>query len=94
MSKEKQLSNVLHNLLLTEVESVDSLAELALDMRWSWHHAADALWRQLNPALWEVADPRWFRTPMISLRSRRIVGHQGYDSYWTKGLLRSSVSNR
>jgi starch phosphorylase len=33
-----------------EVEGFDSLAELALDMRWSWNHAADEVWRQLVTA--------------------------------------------
>ena len=37
-----------------EVEGFDALAELALDLRWSWNHAADEVWRQLDPALWEL----------------------------------------
>jgi hypothetical protein len=41
------------NLLPTEIEGFDSLAELALDMRWSWNHATDEVWRQLDPELWE-----------------------------------------
>jgi len=36
-----------------QVDGFDSLAELALDMRWSWNHAADEVWRKLDPALWE-----------------------------------------
>jgi starch phosphorylase len=36
-----------------QVPGFDSLAELALDMRWSWNHAADEVWRKLDPALWE-----------------------------------------
>jgi starch phosphorylase len=43
-----------YNLLPTDIEGVDSLAELALDMRWSWNHATDNVWRQLDPALWEL----------------------------------------
>ena len=37
-----------------EIEGFDSLAELALDMRWSWNHATDKVWRQLDPKLWEL----------------------------------------
>jgi starch phosphorylase len=37
-----------------QVDGFDSLAELALDMRWSWNHAADDVWRKLDPALWEL----------------------------------------
>ena len=39
----------IYNLLPTEIEGFDSLAELALDMRWSWNHATDEVWRQLDP---------------------------------------------
>jgi starch phosphorylase len=30
-----------------------ALTELALDLRWSWNHAADAVWRDLDPVQWE-----------------------------------------
>ncbi|MGH7995608.1 MAG: alpha-glucan family phosphorylase [Opitutaceae bacterium] len=33
-------------------DGFDSLTELALDLRWSWHHGTDEIWRRLNPALW------------------------------------------
>jgi starch phosphorylase len=36
-----------------QTEGFKALTELALDLRWSWNHAADELWRQLDPALWE-----------------------------------------
>ncbi len=36
-----------------EVDGFDQLAELALDLRWSWNHAADELWLRLDPDLWE-----------------------------------------
>jgi starch phosphorylase len=42
-----------------EIEGFDSLAELALDMRWSWNHAADEIWRQLDPKLWEITNNPW-----------------------------------
>jgi starch phosphorylase len=37
----------------------DSLAELALDMRWSWNHATDEVWRKLDPDLWEITHNPW-----------------------------------
>ncbi len=52
MSKESHVSHPIH-LVHTEVKGFDSLAELALDMRWSWNHATDGVWRTLNPILWE-----------------------------------------
>ena len=42
-----------------EIDGFDSLAELALDMRWSWNHATDELWRQLDPQLWEITHNPW-----------------------------------
>src|SRR5512143_529008 len=36
------------------VEGSEALAELALDLRWSWNHAADEIWQQLDLELWEL----------------------------------------
>ena len=54
MSEQIPVSKPIYSLFPTDIEGVDSLAELALDMRWSWNHAADDVWRQLDPALWEL----------------------------------------
>ena len=35
-------------------DGFDSLTELALDLRWSWNHGTDEVWRQLDPALWKL----------------------------------------
>jgi glycogen phosphorylase len=43
----------------TDVEGFDSLAELALDLRSSWNHATDTLWRQLDPELWDITHNPW-----------------------------------
>ena len=59
MSKHTRASHPIYSLLPMEVEGVDSLAELALDMRWSWSHCADEVWRQLDPALWELTYNPW-----------------------------------
>jgi starch phosphorylase len=47
------------NLLSDEIDGVDSLAELALDMHWSWNHSTDEVWRQLDPELWEITHNPW-----------------------------------
>ena len=59
MSKRIRVSHPLYSLLPTEVEGFDSLAKLALDMRWSWNHAADEVWQQLDPNLWELTHNPW-----------------------------------
>ena len=35
------------------------LAELALDLRWTWSHAGDDLWRMINPEVWERTRNPW-----------------------------------
>ena len=47
----KMNTNQIYGSSHAQVEGFDSLAELALDMRWSWNHAADEVWRKLDPAL-------------------------------------------
>src|ERR1035437_927570 len=66
MSKQTRVSHPIYNLLPTEVEGFDSLAELALDMRWSWNHATDKVWRQLDPALWELTQNPWVVLQTVS----------------------------
>jgi starch phosphorylase len=59
MSKKKSVGNPVQSSLSKEVEGFDSLAELALDMRSSWKHATDEVWRKLDPALWELTHNPW-----------------------------------
>ena len=66
MSKQTRVSHPIYSLLPTEVEGFDSLAELALDMRWSWNHATDEVWRQLDPALWELTQNPWVVLQTVS----------------------------
>jgi len=54
MSKHPHVGHPLYGLLPTDVEGFDSLGELALDMRWSWNHAADDVWHQLDPTLRKI----------------------------------------
>ena len=64
MSTETPVSQPLYGLLHTDVEGFDSLAELALDMRSSWNHATDQVWRQLDPELWQAT-----RNPGVVLQT-------------------------
>ena len=59
MSSEDRLSYPLYHFPPTDVEGFESLAELALDMRWSWNHATDGVWRTLDPTLWELTQNPW-----------------------------------
>ncbi len=66
MSKHTRASHPIYNLLPVEVKGFNSLAELALDLRWSWNHAADEVWRQLDPALWELTHNPWVVLQTVS----------------------------
>ncbi len=66
MSKQARVFNPIYSFLPTEVEGFDSLAELALDMRWSWNHYADEIWHQLDPKLWEITQNPWVILQTVS----------------------------
>ena len=66
MSKQPSVSPPTYGLLPTEVQGFDSLAELALDMRWSWNHATDRVWRTLDPILWELTQNPWVVLQTVS----------------------------
>jgi len=66
MSDQTRASNPLYSLLPTEIEGFDSLAELALDMRWSWNHSTDRIWRTLDPTLWDITQNPWVVLQTVS----------------------------
>ena len=51
----------------------DSLTELALNLDWSWSHAADDLWRQLDPELWELTHNPWVILQTVSREKLQAV---------------------
>ena len=53
MSTPPRVGHRFYGLLPGDVEGIDS-ADLALDLRWSWNHATDGVWRRLDPVLWEL----------------------------------------
>ena len=66
MSDYTRVSHPRYNLLPTNVEGFDSLAELALDVHWSWNHATDGLWRTLDPVLWDLTQNPWVVLQTVS----------------------------
>lgn len=52
--------------LPTDIEGVDALIELALDLHWSWNHATDHIWRQLDSNLWELTHNPWVILQTVS----------------------------
>jgi glycogen phosphorylase len=42
-----------------QASAAELLRQLALNLRWSWHHGADELWKRLDPELWERTGNPW-----------------------------------
>lgn len=66
MSEQIRISHPKELLLPSDVAGFSSLSELALDMRSSWNHATDRVWRDLDPALWELTQNPWVVLQTIS----------------------------
>jgi starch phosphorylase len=61
-----EITHPSYGFLPTEVEGFDALATLALDLRCSWNHGADKLWRRLSPDLWELTQNPWVVLQTVS----------------------------
>jgi glycogen phosphorylase len=59
MSEQTRVAHSKDGLLSEDLEGFHFLAELALDMRSSWNHATDRLWRQLDAVLWDLTHNPW-----------------------------------
>jgi len=66
MSKQTRVSHPIYNLLPTEIEGFEFLAELPFDMPWSWKHASDQVLPQLDPELWEITHNPWVVLQTVS----------------------------
>ena len=66
MSEQTPVRKLNYDSRPADVEGFDSLAELALDLHWSWNHSTDKVWRQLDPALWELTQNPWVVLQTVS----------------------------
>lgn len=51
----------------------EALTCLALDLQSSWNHAADKLWKQLDPELWDLTHNPWVIVQTVSRRKKEKV---------------------
>ena len=47
-------------------ESLSGLFQLALDLRWTWHHGTDELWRALDSDIWDTTRNAWLVLNSVS----------------------------
>ncbi len=73
MIDQVRLSHPKQRLLTTDVDGFNSLVELALDMRSTWDHATDLVWREMDPILWEITHNPWVVMQTVSLEKLRHV---------------------
>ncbi len=66
MNKQRRTRSPHYTFLPIDIEGFDPLAELALDLRWSWNHAADEVWQQLDPELWDLTHNPWVVLQTVS----------------------------
>ncbi|KVW99659.1 alpha-glucan family phosphorylase [Thiobacillus denitrificans] len=73
MSEQAPVSHPKQRYVSTDVEGFDALAELALDMRSSWNHATDQVWRRLDPILWELTQNPWVVLQTVSRETLQLA---------------------
>jgi starch phosphorylase len=47
-------------------DGLEGLAEMGLDLRWSWSHATDPLWERIDPELWNLTRNPWLILQSVS----------------------------
>jgi starch phosphorylase len=60
------LSDPKSTTLWAQIEGIDDLAELALNLHWSWNHEADWLWERLDAELWQARQSPWLILQTVS----------------------------
>ena len=68
MSDDARVQHPIYSSLPTGVEGVEDLVALALDLRWSWNHGSDEMWKLLDPELWEATANPWVVLQTVSPR--------------------------
>ena len=66
MDDKARVGGVAPGKTFVDSEAMEALSMLALDMRSSWDHATDQIWRQLDPELWELTHNPWVVLQTVS----------------------------
>ncbi len=69
-------------------DEISALQGLALDLRWTWNHEADALWQQVDKNLWERTHSPW--TVLQNAPTERLKTLAGNSQFLEK--LQSAVA--
>jgi len=65
--------------LPTDIDGFDALATLALDLRSSWNHSTDIIWRELDRELWDMTHNPWVVLQTVSRdRVEQLLGDPAF----------------
>jgi starch phosphorylase len=73
MKEKTKLIKPGFRIMSMDIDGFDSLADLALDLRCSWNHEADEIWRQLDPELWDLTRNPWVVLQTVSSEQFRKI---------------------
>ena len=62
---------------------MEALLELAMDLRWTWNHVSDELWRRLYPELWALT-----QHPNVVLQTvarQKLASALADPGFWRRG---------
>jgi glycogen phosphorylase len=63
----------------SRAEKIAELTDLALDLRWTWSHGADALWRRIDAETWQRTRNPWNILQAVSAtRMRELAADPGF----------------
>lgn len=83
MSEQPQTIHPKQRVITKDIDGVDTLTELALDMRSSWDHATDQVWRQIDSNLWDLTQNPWV---ILQTASRDKLEHVLADPTFRKKI--------
>ena len=62
----------------SKIDGFEALVELALNLHWSWNHAADELWEGLDKELWTATQNPWVILRTVSKEKiKDVLGRPG-----------------
>ncbi len=59
--------------LKSDIDGFDTLVDLALNLRWSWSHGEEELWKPLDAELWELTHNPWLVLQTVSRSELRAL---------------------
>lgn len=71
MLQDASMNPYPHAATLDLPSQIKGLIDLALDLRWSWSHSSDVLWRTIDPDLWDKTVNPWLILQTVSTQRLR-----------------------